>query len=160
MTKRKLSKPTEESKPFFMLPSLHQRVLRAVADDSLYPRFIKRNSDDESTRKYETHVMGVFICTYNDCSGSSWASKEVAIVIRRYPNNGYNAVIFNQRCQVCHKLGSLSLNENSYVERVAYRLKKWAGVQMERPHYVKKKGLTLSQASTGWVTVIRPSADD
>jgi hypothetical protein len=62
-------------------------------------------------------------------------------VIREYPNNGYNAVIFNQHCHVCNELGNLSIDKDSYVERVKYRLKKWAGVQMERPHYVKKKGL-------------------
>ena len=54
--------------------------------------------------------------------------------------NGYNAIIFNQRCESCNGLGTLTLDKNSYVERVAYRLKKWAGVRMEEQHYAGKVG--------------------
>ncbi|KAF1361535.1 hypothetical protein EJ07DRAFT_111719, partial [Lizonia empirigonia] len=63
------------------------------------------------------------------------------ILIRGYPTNGYNAVVFNQRCKSCNKLGTLKMNEESYVDRVAYRLKKWAGVQLARPYSGLKKGL-------------------
>ncbi len=97
-----------------MLPSLHQRLLRAVADDIPSPRFMTRNSDKDFIHRYETHVMGVFTCTNVDCSGASWASKKVAIVIRGYPDNRCNAVIFNQRCHVCNELGSLSIDKDSY----------------------------------------------
>ena len=40
-----------------------------------------------------------------------------------------------------NKLGALTLDEHSYVERVAYRLKKWAGVRMEQMRYAGKGGL-------------------
>jgi hypothetical protein len=52
----------------------------------------------------------------------------VIIQIRGYSGNGYNAVVFNQRCRSCDWLGALTLDEKSYIDRVAYRLKKWAGV--------------------------------
>ena len=60
--------------------------------------------------------------------------------MRRYGVNEYNAVVFNQRCRDCNSLGNLTLDESSYVERVAYRLKKWAGVELQAPPYREKKG--------------------
>jgi len=50
-------------------------------------------------------------------------------------DNTYDAVVFKQRCRTCQHLGTMRINENSYIERVAYRLKKWAGVPMETPEY-------------------------
>lgn len=64
----------------------------------------------------------------------------VTILIRGYPGNGYNAVVFNQRCKSCNWLGVFTLDKNSYVNRVAYRLKKWAGVHVEKQHYNGKTG--------------------
>ena len=52
----------------------------------------------------------------------------------------YNAVVFNQRCKCCTKLGSLKLDKESYVERVAYRLKKWAGITLEKSYVAPRKG--------------------
>jgi hypothetical protein len=59
----------------------------------------------------------------------------VAISIRGYPGSGYNALIFLQRCESCNRLGKLTLDNSSYVERVVYRLKKWAGVAVAQPYY-------------------------
>jgi len=84
--------------------------------------------------------MGRFTCQNDGCATSGWSSKMVAILIRGYSENGYNAVVFNQRCKTCNKLGDFTLNKESYVERVSYRLKKWAGVQVEQPHYTEKTG--------------------
>lgn len=84
--------------------------------------------------------MGKFKCNNKRCSARSWSSKNVAILIRGYPENGYNAVVFNQRSKSCNELGQLTLDKDSYVERVAYRIKKWAGVEMEPPHYAGKIG--------------------
>jgi hypothetical protein len=86
--------------------------------------------------------MGTFMCTNNACSNRGWGSKKVAILIRGYPKGCYNAVVpvFNQRCRFCEKLGNLNLDRESYVDRVAYRLKKWAGIEMAWPHVDSKKG--------------------
>jgi len=64
----------------------------------------------------------------------------VAIFIRGYPGNGYNALVFLQRCESCNRLGKLSLDNNSYVERIVYRLKKWAGVTVAQPDYRSADG--------------------
>ncbi|XPS77616.1 hypothetical protein M3J09_009645 [Ascochyta lentis] len=60
--------------------------------------------------------------------------------IRGYAHNGYSAEVFGQRCKLCDHLGALTLDVQSYVERVAFRLKTWAGVRMDQPLFEKKKG--------------------
>jgi hypothetical protein len=61
--------------------------------------------------------------------------------ISGYPKGCYNAVVFNQRCRSCKKLGNLTLDKEAYVDRVAYRLKNWAAIEMESPNFNSKKGL-------------------
>lgn len=90
--------------------------------------------------EYKTFVMGKFKCKNKRCGRVGWGSKRVAIVIKGYPNNGYNAVVFNQRCESCTKLGTLALDNASYVDRVSYRIKKWAGVSVESPYFDPKEG--------------------
>jgi len=124
-----------------MFPSLHQDVINAVSDEIASTWFHEKDSDRDSNNEYSTHVMGKFKCNNNACSTVGWGSKKVAIRIRGYPRNGYNAVVFNQCCKSCNQLGTLTLDEKSYVDRVAYRLKKWAGVPMEHQYYPPKKGL-------------------
>jgi hypothetical protein len=68
------------------------------------------------------------------------AGVKIGILIRQFPGNGYNALVFKQRCKECNKLGVLRLDEDSYVERVVYRLKKWAGIHVERPEYSGERG--------------------
>jgi len=140
MARKKSSKPKGETKPSFMFSSLHQNVEEAVCGEIASTWFQEKDSDRDSNNKYSTHVMGKFKCGNNACSTGGWGSKKVAILIRGYPSNGYNAVIFNQRCKSCNKLGNFTLDEESYVERVAYRLKKWAGIHMEQPYYASKVG--------------------
>ena len=125
----------------FMFLSLHQDVVNAVSDKVTSIWFHKENSNKDSNNEYSTHIMGKFECQNDTCSTEGWGSKMVAILIRGYPRNGYNAVVFNQRCKACHQLGALVLDEKSYVDRVAYRIKKWAGVRMEQQYYEPKEGL-------------------
>ncbi|KAI1653496.1 zinc-binding domain-containing protein [Daldinia decipiens] len=139
MAKRKSHKPKEDTKTSFMFPSLHQRVLDAISDQAVSARFDEKTTN-QSNNKYSTNITGKFKCSNKDCSKGGWSSKKVSILIRGYPGNGYNALVFNQRCQSCNKLGILTLDENSYVERVAYRLKKWAGVRTEEQPYEQNAG--------------------
>jgi hypothetical protein len=86
----------------------------------------------------------------------SQTSHQIATTIRRYPRNRYNARVYHQRCKACSKSNrnsksnsssNLSSNsspstpsvqpivDDSYAERVAYRIKKWCGVRMEPPPF-------------------------
>ncbi|KAK3353791.1 zinc-binding domain-containing protein [Lasiosphaeria hispida] len=124
----------------FMFPSLHPSVLDVVANAVPSAWFNERDSEDDFNNEWDTNVMGKFICDNQRCRKRGWGSKKVAIRIRGYPGSGYNAVVYNQRCKVCDVLGVFTLDEDSYVERVAYWLKQWAGVQVDKPEHDKKKG--------------------
>ncbi|KIW12055.1 hypothetical protein PV08_09329 [Exophiala spinifera] len=135
-----------ESRVLFRFPGLHKDVVKAVSGEMASPRFHGRGSNQTPNREYSTHVMGRFECKNSACSSGGWASKKIAIVIKGFPDNGYNAEVYNQRCKFCDKLGTLILDKESYVERVAYRIKRWAGVEVEHPHYGPKKGLPHESA--------------
>ncbi|KAF2242405.1 hypothetical protein BU26DRAFT_524525 [Trematosphaeria pertusa] len=141
MARKKPYKPKPEAPISFTFPELHEDVENEVSDEIGSTRFREKHSKRDCNNEHPTNVMGKFKCNNNACSKAGWTSKKVAILIRGYPRNGYNAVVFNQRCKSCNRLGTLILDEQSYVDRVAYRLKKWAGVYMERQSYDRKKGL-------------------
>jgi hypothetical protein len=140
MARKKSSKPKGESRTSFMFPSLHQKVMEAVTDEIASAWFHPNDTDTDSNNNYSTNVMGRFKCNNDACFKSGWGSKMITILIRGYPGNGYNAVVFNQRCKSCNQLGTLTLDEKSYVERVAYRVKKWAGIPTEQPFYLSRNG--------------------
>ena len=128
----------QETKTSFKFPELHQKVADAVAPFIASPRFHDDKNGERFDVEYSTSVMGRFTCNNANCKQSTWGSKVVAILIRGYARNGYSAIVFNQRCRGCNMLGNFELKDTSYIERVAYRLKKWAGVPLEQPQFVKK----------------------
>lgn len=129
-SKRKGPRP---DKTTVMFPSLHEDVVNALSESGIafHTWFNNKEIDKTMMEYYLTFVMGRFDCRNRKCPQDGWSSKKIAISIQRFPNFGYNAIVYKQRCKVCDKLGTLRLNENSYIERVAYRLKRWAGVPME-----------------------------
>lgn len=127
--------------PSATFPSLHDKVLKALsgAIDPV-PSFQASGPKRGTLNTYSTHVMATFRCHNQSCDRKGWDSKKVNIVISGYPNNGYKAVVFNQRCKACEKLGAMRMDDESYVERVAYRLKRWANIEVARPVYTERKG--------------------
>lgn len=100
-----------------------------------HPSYNLAGSDDDAIQAYPTHVMRHFEWRNESCAKKRWGSKKIAVVIRQYNSNGYNAPVYKQRCKSCNKLGFLRLDENSYVDRVVFRLKKWAGILTEAREY-------------------------
>lgn len=131
-------KRIEETRTSFTFLDLHDRIAEAVFPDVTSTWF---QSNDRELHKHEhlTCVVGRFTCDNAKCKKRGWTSGVVSIVIRGYAANGYSAVVFNQRCKSCEKLGTLAIDETIYVERVAFRIKKWAGVWMDPP--TQNKGL-------------------
>jgi hypothetical protein len=124
-----------------MFPHLNQDVANAISDSipSTWFRKTRKHDDDGGcNKKYSTNVMGKFKRNNYARTSRGWGSKTVAILIRGHTGSGHNAVVYNQRCQSCNTLGHFTLNEDSYVDQVAYRLKKLAGVSVERPFYESK----------------------
>ncbi|OAL38358.1 hypothetical protein AYO20_02417 [Fonsecaea nubica] len=134
------AKPKRKMKTSFMYPALHDKVVKAVSHNVPSTWFCETNSDRDANNEWATHIKGRFRGRKNACCKDGWTSQKVAILIRGYMDNGYNAEVFNQRCRTCNQLGILILDKKSYVERVAYRIQVWAGIEMERPPYVSKPG--------------------
>ena len=120
-----------------MYPNLHDKVSRLLEGNDLYLDFHEDDDARTCTKTYDTIIMGRFICRNPACISHGWSSKQVAITIRMYYGAQYNARVYNQRCQRCNRLGEPRPND-SYEERVAYRLKKWCGIEMDQPAYSGK----------------------
>jgi hypothetical protein len=133
--------PTQETREFFTFPELHPSVADAVIPEISSTWFNEDDNDNNFNYERLTHVMGRFLCKNNSCKKQFWDSRKVSIEIRGYNNNRYSAIVYNQRCKSCNRLGTFELNERSYTERVAYRLKKWAGVEIEAPPFNGNDGL-------------------
>jgi len=136
--KRTTRASTWETRASFVFPSLHDKIVEAASDSLLSLWFKQNGNDNDSNRRYSTYVNGTFSCASRTCRTAGWSSGKVTILIRRFGENGYDAEVFNQRCRTCNCLGKLTLDEQSYVDRVVYRLKRWAGIATDRPPYTQK----------------------
>jgi hypothetical protein len=137
--------PIHETREFFMFPELHPTIVEAVSTEISSTWFNEDDEDDNFDHQRFTHVMGDFKCNNKTCKKKFWNSRKVAIEIKGYNYNGYNAVVYNQRCKSCNWLATFTLDERSYIERVAYRLKRWAGVDVEAPFFNRIKRLPHEQ---------------
>ncbi|KAI1737709.1 zinc-binding domain-containing protein [Xylaria scruposa] len=124
----------KQVKSWSMYPDLHDDVAGLLDDDGLKFTFHHEDDDRDCIKNYDTNVMGRFACRNANCSSHGWSSKRIAITIRLYRDNKYNARIWHQRCKRCNQL-SKPLLDDSYSERVAYRIKKWSGIALEAPRY-------------------------
>ena len=141
IAKKKFSKPKGETRTSFIFPLLHQNVVNAISHKITSTRFHKKDSNRDFNNKYSTYVMGKFKCNNNACSTGGQGSKKVAILIKEYPRNGYNAIVFNQHCKSCNQLSTLTLDKKLYINQVTYRLKKQAGILIKQQYYASKEGL-------------------
>ena len=133
----KNSKPPrnpKSNKKWSMYPSLHTDVSNLLREHGLFFRFNEQDDDKNNNNEYDTNIMGRFTCRNSACSAGTWSSKQIAITIRSYSGQRYNARVYHQSCKSCGMSSKPSL-DGSYAERVAYRLKKWSGVQMEVPPF-------------------------
>jgi hypothetical protein len=119
-----------------MWPEYHNQVHAEIRDSGLSYTFNRQDTDRQVIGKpYDTSIIGHFDCNNPNCKSSGWDSIKVAITIRRYLNKKYNAKVWHQRCMSCDRIGELTLDVKSYVDRVAYRLKKWSGLDPDIPVY-------------------------
>ncbi|KAF4973992.1 hypothetical protein FZEAL_9060 [Fusarium zealandicum] len=118
-----------------MFPALHGKVSRLLQEDDLYFEFYEIDDDQTCTKDYDTNIMGRFSCRNPRCSTNGWSSKKITIRIRMYGGDRYNAKVYHQRCKACNSLSRPYVDDKSYADRIAYRIKKWQGIQMHRPHY-------------------------
>ncbi|KAL3490428.1 zinc-binding domain-containing protein [Aspergillus germanicus] len=125
-----------------MRPALHPPVSTALESSTppLKFTFNPNNTDKGCIKSYDTNIMGKFICRRRGCH-HVWTSKKIAITIRLYRDNQYNARVYHQHCKKCHWVWKPKVDEKCYVKRTVYRLKKWSGCKdMEVPVYNKGNG--------------------
>ena len=128
------SRKSKSDQRWSMYPALHGDVSRLLEEDDLHFVFHENDDPQSCIKDYDTNIMGRFICRKRACGISGWSSKRIAITIRMYAGARYNARVYNQRCRGCNSLGKPRLDD-SYAERVAYRLKKWRGIEMDKPSH-------------------------
>jgi hypothetical protein len=128
---------------------LHARVVDALREHGVAgATYVSpTNKKRKQTRTKETNVMGRFACTNTQCRNKRWSSKMVGITIAQHRGvkggaGGvfYSAEVYHQLCQSCDEVGRLYIDEQSYVERVTWRIRLWAGNRPETPILQEKKG--------------------
>ncbi|RAH64236.1 3CxxC-type zinc finger protein [Aspergillus aculeatinus CBS 121060] len=130
------TKQRQPPKQWSMYRALHEQVQSLLADAGLgHFTFHPHDTDVGKARDYDTTIMGRFVCHNPTCQSGGWSSKAIAIRIRMWRDGKYNARVYHQRCRGCNALIRPVVNASSYAERIAYRLKKWNGIQMTPPAY-------------------------
>ncbi|OBT50138.1 hypothetical protein VE04_09411 [Pseudogymnoascus sp. 24MN13] len=125
-------------KSWSMYPALHDSVSHLLEEDDLSFTFFAIDEDKGSIEEYDTNIMGRFKCLNGVCPKAGWASNIIAITIRMYSEQQYNARVYHQRCKGCGSLGQ-PFPDDSYAKRIAYRLKKWSGIEMDQPSYTVRE---------------------
>lgn len=133
-------KPKSEQPKWSMYPSLHNNVSRHLQWANPPFNFHNIDDDDGYIVKYDSHIMGKFRCYGRTCNSRRWSSAQIAITIRMYNDKRYNARVYHQRCKKCKSPCEPELAENSYVERVVYRLKKWGGLRVRNRPFFRGQG--------------------
>jgi hypothetical protein len=127
-----------------MFPSLHKEIENALSSEGTTikpkPWFNRAETDKARIQQHETYIMGKFRCYNPVCQQNGWGSKKIFTLIQRFPNSGYNAIVFKQSCRACKKVGKMSIDEQAYIERVTFRLKRWAGITMVEEDHERKPG--------------------
>ena len=123
-----------------MHPKLHEEVSKTLKSHDLEFDFYATDDDNACIQTYDTHVMGKFNCKNERCNKIAWTSKKIAITIRMYNGEQYNARVYNQRCKACNTPSRASVDKQSYVERVTYRIMKWSGLEVEPPTFSGRLG--------------------
>ncbi|CAG1997748.1 unnamed protein product [Fusarium graminearum] len=128
-------KRSKEGPLWVMYPDLHDQVADKLEEVQLDFTFNPNDDGLTSRKSYDTNIMGRFACNNQNCTKTGWSSKKIAITIRQYSQDRYNARVYHQRCRKCKSLGEPTLDEESYIDRVSYRIKKWNGVEMDIPKW-------------------------
>lgn len=132
MKQKSATKP-KTAKKCSIYPSFHNGVSDLLSKDNLSFSFHEKDEERSCIKDYDTKIMGQFTCSNTTCQAVC-SSKQISITIREYSNECYNARVYHQSCKRCQMTSEPQLNY-SYAERVAYRLKKWSGFQMEPPPF-------------------------
>jgi hypothetical protein len=106
-----------------MYQALHDEVSSLLGEADLHFEFCENDDETKYIRMRDTNIMGRFVCHNRACRSSGWSSNMIAITIRLYPGQKYNARVYHQRCKVCNWLSRPVLDQ-SYAQRIVYWIKR------------------------------------
>ncbi|KND90746.1 hypothetical protein TOPH_04601 [Tolypocladium ophioglossoides CBS 100239] len=74
-----------------LYPELHADVSLLLKDAFLDFSFHEEDDEIGCSKEYDTNIMGRFTCNNSSCGSRGWSSMMIAITIRMYPGEQYNA---------------------------------------------------------------------
>src|SRR5436305_10742171 len=85
--------------------------------------FTRKDDSGSCVDDYNTNIIGRFTCHNPVCQARGWSSKQIAITIRRYSNQRFNARVYHQSCKSCETpskpildlYGSQSFSSKSFI---------------------------------------------
>ena len=107
-----------------MYPERHDDVANLLADDGLVMDFYRNDDPRSSVKEKDTTIMGRFQCDNPACKSNGWSSMKVAITIRLFQRQKYNARVYHQRCKSCNWVslwGKWQATSEKLVRRVQER---------------------------------------
>ncbi|KAF4454074.1 hypothetical protein F53441_3359 [Fusarium austroafricanum] len=128
-----VNRETKDGEPkSSMYPELHSYVALSLEEDDPVYTFREQYQKTDIKRVFDTKVIGKFFCHRSQCGNREWHSNSIAIRIREYHGNQYNVQVYHQQCSKCKKPTRAKLDKPIYADRVAYRIKKWNGIEAEQ----------------------------
>jgi hypothetical protein len=88
---RAKSKRQDLHESWSMNPALRDSVRLLLEEQYLSFTFFATETDKGSIEEYDTNIIGRFKCLNEACPKKGWGSKFIAITIRMYPKQQYNA---------------------------------------------------------------------
>ncbi|KAF5664827.1 hypothetical protein FHETE_6942 [Fusarium heterosporum] len=118
-----------------LYPELHDEVADKLEEFQLEYSFNTNDDEHSILKDYDSNIMGRFSCPNDQCKNNGWSTEKMAVTIREYSGDRYNVRVYHQRCKRCKSVGRPTIDEDSYIDRVTYRIKKWNGVEMKHPEW-------------------------
>lgn len=111
-------------------PDLHDDVKYRLEEVNLSSEFYEIDDPVGSLEERDTHITGRFKCHNKSCKVKGWSSNMVAVTIRYYEGDRYNARVYHQRYVRCRTVEKPFLDE-SYSDRVVHWIKRWRGLKVD-----------------------------
>ena len=84
--------------------------------------------------------MGHYDCDNDACHNEMWSSKHICLdVYVDKAKDLYHVPVYGQECEHCKELGIMHIHEQSYVDRVVYRVRVEYGQDVPRLPFSRKK---------------------
>lgn len=95
-------------------------------------RLVFRNGLPRISKNGSTNVVGVFDCMSSRCRG--WQSGKICVVVRVQAPGLFQPIVYSQKCKRCKRSVLPILDEDIFIERVAYRAQRLLNMVVAQPY--------------------------